>query len=528
MSGPLLLRGGTVLDGTGADAVRADVLISDGWVRAIGAALPVSHATVVDVSDLFVTPGFVDLHSHHDFTLAAWPAADALLTQGVTTVLTGNCGFSPFPVGPAGPEELQAQAAFMADDLAWDWTGAASFRTALEAARPAVNVALQVGHHAVRTAVLGPVDRPPSPDELAQMVALVDAAAGEGVFGFSTGLIYAPGRFAEPDELIALASAAARHDLLYSTHIRDETSGVVGAVTEAVSVARESGVRVQVSHVKAMGAAAQGSMPTLLGLLAAARAEGLDVAADAYPFTASSTTLASRLPGWAVDGGAAGLLVRLGDVSASAAIERELAARMPAEVDPAGIVIAGLPPGALSWARGLTVAAVAERLDISPAAAVLALLAAHEATVAIINHSMTVADVSMALADPFVAVASDGSVVRPAATSGAELPHPRNFATSTTFLGAFVRDAGLLPWPEAVRKLTGLPAARVGVTDRGVLRAGAVADVAVWDPATVGPRSTYADPWQLSVGVEHVLVDGEFALRDGVVTGVRAGRVLRK
>ena len=389
-------------------------------------------------------------------------------------------------------------------------------------------MALQVGHHAVRTAVLGPADREPSADELAAMVALVDAAAADGVFGFSTGLIYPPGRFAGTDELVALVAAAARHDLLYSTHVRDETSGVVGAVGEAVDVATRAGARLQVSHLKAMGAAAQGAMPTLLALLASARAAGLDVAADVYPFTASSTTLASRLPGWALAGGADALLARIADPSAAAGITRELTARIPGEVDPAGIVVAGLPPGRLAWARGMTVAAVADRLGVEPAAAVLHLLAAHRGTVGIVNHAMTTADVALALRDPFVAVASDGSVVRPTAPTGTELPHPRNFATTTTFLGSFVRDGGLLPWEEAVRRLTGLPASRLGVTDRGVLRPGAVADLAVWDPATVGPRSTYADPWQLSAGVQHVLVGGAVALRDGAVTGVRAGRVLRR
>lgn len=526
----LVLRGGRVVDGSGTDAVTADVGVAAGRVAALDSPGKLRGATLLDADGLVVSPGFVDLHSHADFSLPAWPAADTALRQGVTTLLVGNCGFSPFPVGAADARaELREQSGFMADPMSWDWSDAAGYANALDARRPAVNVALQVGHHALRIAVMGSADRDPTPAELGAMCALVDQAAGQGAFGFSTGLIYAPGRFAGPEELTALATATARHGLLYSTHIRDETSGVVGAVREAIATAEASGVRLEISHLKAMGVAAHGSAGTLLGLIDDARTRGVDVAADAYPFTASSTTLSSRLPGWSLDGGAAALVHRLADPSARAAVARELTARIPGEVDPAGIVVAGLPPGPFSDCIGQSVRAIARRRGADPADTVLDLLAGHGGQVGIIDHSMTDTDLETILAHPRVSVASDGSVLRPQPPPGpAGLPHPRSFCTFSLFLSHYVRERHVVTLAEAVRKLTCLPAGRLGLAGRDGLRVGAVADIAVWDEQRLTARSTYADPWQLTTGVEHVLVGGVPAVRDGAVTGARSGAVLRR
>ncbi len=527
----LLLRGGLVVDGTGAPAGAADVGVAGGRVAHLAPPSPDPPAAreEVDCTGLVVGPGFVDLHSHADFTLADAPAAETQLAQGVTTLVVGNCGFAPFPVGRDGPAALRRQAGFLADPMDWDWTDARGFADSLDRAGPGVNVVLQAGHHALRTAVVGNADRAATPAELAAMCALLEAAADDGVFGYSTGLIYAPGRFAHRDELLALARTAARRDLLYSTHVRDETSDVVAALGEAIDTANEAGVRLEVSHLKAMGRAAHGSAPRLLELVDGAAVRGQDVAADVYPFTASSTTLASRLPSWVLDGGSDALVHRLADPGARRAAADALRARIPAEVDPDGVMIAGLPPGRYRDAIGLSVAELARREGRDAAETVLDLLAAHHGQVSIVNHSMADADLETIMTHPRVSIASDGSIMRaePPAGGGG-LPHPRSFATAASTLGHYVRERGLLTVEQAVHKMSGLPASRIGLTDRGVLRPGAVADVAVWDPGRVAARATYRDPWRLATGVEHVLVGGAFARRDGHPDPHHRGRVLRR
>jgi N-acyl-D-amino-acid deacylase len=518
----LVITGGSVVDGTGAPAVRADVAIAEGRVAAVGEPGTLSGDARIDATGLVICPGFIDLHSHADFSVCGHPAADTAITQGVTTLVTGNCGWSPFPIGDLA--EMQAASAFLAPELPWTWTDTAGFADAVDATRPAVNLALQVGHSALRLAVLGGAERAPEPAELDRMRALLAEAAVQGAWGFSTGLIYAPGAYGDTAEVTALARVAAEHGLLYSTHIRNEADSLLDAVREAVDTARASGARLEISHLKAMGRANHGAVHTALQIIEEARADGVDVTCDVYPYAASSTTLTSRLPAWALDGGVPRLLERLADPAERERVADGLRARMARDVDPQGVVIADLPPGPFSDRRGRSLADVAAGLGTDPAEAALRVLAAHGGAVSVVNHAMAADDVRAVLRHPVASVASDGWVLRP---EGAGRPHPRSFGTFTRVLGRHVRD-GDLPLTAAVHKMTGLPASRLGMADRGVLRPGAVADLAVLDPMTVADRSTYDDPWQLSTGVRHVLVAGELVLADGVPTGARPGRVLRR
>jgi N-acyl-D-amino-acid deacylase len=517
----LVVAGGTVLDGTGAAGRVADVGVTAGRVDALAApgSLPGPR---IEADGLVVCPGFIDLHSHADFGITGHPGADTVVTQGVTTLVTGNCGWSPFPVGDLGA--LRAASAFLEGELAWTWTDAAGYADAVDAARPAVNLAPQVGHSALRLAVMGGAERAPGPAELDRMGALLAEAAGQGVWGFSTGLIYAPGAYADAAEVTALARVAAASGLLYSTHLRNEADALLDAVREAVATARATGVRLEISHLKAMGRSNHGAVTGALLIVDEARAEGLDAACDVYPYTASSTTLTSRLPAWALDGGVGRLLERLADGPTRERVASALRERMARDVNPEGVVLADLPPGPFTGARGRSIADVARELGTDPAEAALRVLAAHRGAVSVVNHAMAAADVRTVLRHPAVSVASDGWVLRP---DGTGRPHPRSFGTFTRVLGPHVRD-GDLPLAAAVHKMTGLPATRLGMADRGVLRPGAVADIAVLDPATVTDRSTYDDPWQLSAGVHHVLVGGEPVLSQGCLTGARPGRVLRR
>jgi N-acyl-D-amino-acid deacylase len=517
----LVIAGGTVVDGTGAPGRAADVGITAGGIDAVAAPGTLT-GTRIDADELVICPGFIDLHSHADFSITGHPGADTAVTQGVTTLVTGNCGFSPFPVGDLAA--LRTASAFLQAELDWSWTDAAGYADAVDAGRPAVNLALQVGHSALRLAAVGAEERAPSPAELERMEELLAEAAAHGVWGFSTGLIYAPGAYGDSAEVTALARVAAAHGLLYSTHMRNEADTLLDAVREAVATARATGVRLEISHLKAMGRSNHGAVVQALRIIDEARADGVDVTCDVYPYTASSTTLTSRLPAWALDGGVDRLLERLADGPTRERVATGLRERMARDVDPEGVVIADLPPGPFTGARGRSVADLARELGTDPADAALRVLAGHRGAVSIVNHAMAAADVRTVLQHPAASVASDGWVLRP---DGPGRPHPRSFGTFTRVLGRYVRD-GDLTLAAAVHKMTGLPAARLGMTDRGVLRPGAVADIAVLDPATVTDRSTFDDPWQLSEGVHHVLVAGEPVLAGGALTAARPGRVLRR
>jgi N-acyl-D-amino-acid deacylase len=484
----------------------------------------VSAALEVDATNQVVCPGFIDLHSHADFSILGHPAADTALTQGVTTLLTGNCGWSPFPL--ADTETLPRATAFLDPECEdWSWTDAAGYAAAVHQARPAVNLALQVGHSALRLAVLGTDDRTPTDTELQQMCALLATSVEQGVHGFSTGLIYAPGCYADPTEVTALVRVAAENDLLYSTHMRNEADQLLPAVAEAIGTAALAGARLEISHLKAMGRPNHGRVAEALRRIDEAAGEGLDVGCDVYPYTASSTTLTSRLPAWALAGGVTALLNRLTDPTTREQIATGLRQRMSTDVDPDGVVVAALPDGPYSDTIGSSLAAIGARFDIGPEEAALRLLENHQAAVAVVNHAMAEEDVAIVLRHPRVSVASDGWTMRPA---GAGAPHPRSFGTFTRVLGRYVRDRDELALTEAIAKMTSRPAARAGLHDRGQLRSGAVADIVVFDPDHVTDRSTFTDPWQLSVGVSTVLVAGQPALLNGQLTGNRAGVVLRK
>ncbi|TCN37701.1 N-acyl-D-amino-acid deacylase [Kribbella orskensis] len=517
------ITGGLVLDGTGAEAVAATVLVDDGRITGLlpaGAELPPGRE-VIDAGGNIVAPGFIDLHSHADFSMEAGPEAVTQLYQGVTTLVTGNCGWSPFPITDL--DQMRAGTAFLAPENSWSSQDSGGFADVLDGAGLAINIALQVGHSALRLAVLGGAERAPSEAELEQMKALLRDAAEQGAVGFSTGLIYAPGTFAEPSEVAALVATAAEYGLLYSTHIRNEGVRLLEALDEAIEAARAGGAMLQVSHLKAMGPANHGKVHAALERMDEARADGVDVACDVYPYTASSTTLTARLPTWTMEGGNAGLLARLADATERTKVLD--AVREQAILDPDNVVIASLPPGRYVDCRGLNLAEIGRRDGVDGAEAALRVLENHQAAVSVVNHGMSEDDVVAVLRHPWTSVASDGWILR---ATGEGHPHPRSFGTFPRVLGRYARDEAVLTLPEAVRRMTSLPASRLGLDDRGVVKPGAVADLVVLDPERVADRSTYDEPWQLSVGIEHVLVAGEPVLRDGVPTANRPGRVLRK
>lgn len=489
----LVIRGARVLDGGAADAVTADVAVTAGRVTMIGRVAGPARRTVA-VDGAIVTPGFIDLHTHADFTIHERPDAPSMVRQGVTTIVVGNCGFSAFPVPPEVRDDVADWAGFLSARSELLFETAREFLDALDRRALVPNVAAMCGHGTLRLAAMGHQARAASHAELARMEALLGEALRDGAAGLSTGLIYEPGRHAEREELERLAAITAHLGGFCASHLRDEGPGLLDAIDEAIGLARATGVGMHVSHLKAVGPRAAGLVEAALGRIREARAGGLDVSADQYPYTASSTKLAAI-----ADGGLMG------------------------PFEPSLVLIGHDPAG--SW-TGRTLAEVAAAEGRDPLEALRGLTASRgDGVQVVLLGRVAEADVRIALADPDVAVASDGWSLTD--TVGRN-PHPRSFGTFARVLGRYVREEGLLSLATAVRKMTHLPARRLGMAHRGRLSPGAVADIVVLDPDHIADRATYERPYEPAMGVHHVIVAGKPVVEAGEPTGATPGRALRR
>ncbi|MFE7528674.1 amidohydrolase family protein [Kitasatospora sp. NPDC057542] len=533
----LLLRGATLVDGTGAPARPADLAVAAGRVTVLPPGTTVAATETLDVTGRVVTPGFVDVHTHSDALAAPFGGGthtdgDALdelrlapLLQGVTTEISGNCGISLFP---ALPERLPELAEHLRVSFGLGPVlPAEDFDAFAAGQRPELrrnHITSLVGHGTLRAGVMGFEDRPPTPEELAAMCELLDRALAQGAAGLSTGLIYPPGVYADTEEIVALATVAARHGKPYVTHLRDEMSQVEKALEEALEIAVRSGAPLQVSHHKTAGRHAWGATLRTLPRLEQARAEGVDVLCDVYPYTAGSTVLHAMLPPWTSEGGVAALLERLRSKEARDRIRADIANGVEGWENTVGnggwdlISVAAAP--ARRAAEGRRIADLAAERGTDPVDYVCDLLLEAQGEVTIISHSMREDDVRRVLASPLSMIGSDG-VPKPGR------PHPRWAGSFARVLGHYGREHGLLPLELAVHKMTGLPAARFGLTGRGVVRDGAVADLVVLDPAAVLDGATFEQPLLPPAGVETVVVAGRVAVRGGRPTAIRAGEVVR-
>jgi N-acyl-D-aspartate/D-glutamate deacylase len=514
----LLIRSATVVDGSGSPGYRASVGVLGDRVVRIGSDASLEATVVVDGDGRTLAPGFIDVHTHSDLSPLVDPAMPSAVRQGVTTVVVGNCGSSPWP--PAGaPDCAQLAGAAPGElDLSFDSFGA--FLEALEDAGPAVNLAALVGHGAVREEVMGLARRPPSDGELRSMRELVGRAMSEGAVGLSTGLIYVPGIFSATDEIVALAREAAGAGGIYASHIRGEGEHLFRAVDEAVEIGRRAGIPAHVSHLKCETELMWGRADELLERLHTAG----DATADQYPYTAWSSSLSSLLPGWAP--------VR--DLARALEADRHRLARAVEEGEPSfqssvrgvgwdRIVIEAAGDGRHN---GESVAAIADAGGVAPIDAFLALLL-EDPDASCIGHAMHEDDVRAILADPDVMVASDSSAMSPEGPLGSWAVHPRTYGTFPRVLGRYAREERLLTLEQAVRKMTALPAERFGLAGRGLLREGGAADLVLFDPRTVSDASTFERPHAYPAGIDLVVVNGRIAW-DGVRLTAGAGRVLRR
>ena len=524
----LKIEGATVIDGTGVTGGRTDVGILDDRIVRVGDLSRESAGNRLHAAGKTLAPGFIDMHSHSDWRLWENRRAESKIRQGVTTEVVGNCGFSPAPVSPEFREELRGLALYVPKGMDFTWPTFGDYLRGLDHSGAAVNVVHLVGHGALRVAAMGFARRPPTAGELKRMQKLLADAMEDGAWGLSTGLIYAPGSYATTEELVELAAVAARHRGFYASHIRGEGASVLEAVTEAIRIGRDADIPVQISHIKAAGRPNWGKVVQALALIDAAQAEGLDVMADVYPYTASSTTARTLLPDWALEGGVEEMKKRLRDPSLRARMRAEL------ETPPSGqtlldrigwenIMVAYSPHR--KDAEGKRVSEVAAERGATPVDAVLDLVADEPAGYVIL-FQLAEQDLRAALVHRSVMIGSDGSALAPYGSLGAGKPHPRSYGTFPRVLGEYAREQRVVSLPEAVHKMTGLPARRLGLRDRGVVREGARADLVVFDARRVADQATYEDPHRYPSGIEHVIVNGRFVIKDGEHTGSLPGRVL--
>lgn len=502
-----VLRGGTVYTGENQEPLLADVWIRGDRIVAVGEAGDLAADTVIEVSGLVVTPGFIDLHSHavrqDDIRsgLYRWPAAENLLRQGVTTVIGGPDGWSPLPL----------------ED---------SFRR-YEEQGATVNYGSFVGHGAVRESVMGLDDRPPTQEELESMRGIVDSAMRDGAFGLSSGLVYIPGSFSETNEIVALAEVAGQHGGIYISHMRNEALEVLESVQELVDIAEAAGLPAQITHAKAMGTAMQGRSKDLLALVDEAVARGVDITLDQYPYPAGSTGLTVQFPRWSRDGGDVALARRLQDPELRARIHASLVYELTevrGRAEAANVQLAYC-----NFDHSLDGLNLAELLQFQERevsienAATLILELQDSGGCQAIYHAMHPEDVVTILKHPRTMIAADGGIEIP----GSGHPHPRNYGTFARVLGRYVRELEVLPLHTAVNKMTRMPADRIGLASRGRIETGAIADIVVFDHGAIHDRATFADPHQYAEGMHHVFVAGEAVMLDSELTGARPGRVLR-
>jgi len=523
----LLLKGGTVLDGTGAPAFVTDVAVKGDGIATVGEVAASQAARVVEVRGLHVCPGFVDMHSHSDGRILVYPGAQSRARQGITSEITGNCGSSAAPLQGLALEEGRRDAA--RDQLNCDWSDVGSYFARLERSGFAVNQALLVGQGTLREGVVGAADRPATADEMKAMVRTLEQALDQGAVGLSTGLEYTPGRYTPTAEIVALARVVAQRGGFYASHIRNEERQLLEAVDEAVRIGRLSGARVQVSHVKASGRGNWGKQVSSLALLESARRDGVEVLGDAYPYTAYSTGLTVTFPGWALDGGRDATLKRLRGGERER-IRREVDDYVrngdPGDYDL--IVIASVATEANRRFVGKTLSDVASTWKVDPAEALLRMVDEEQTSVSYVGHGMSPENVERVLGHPLVMVGSDGHVLAPVGRALESRPHPRSYGCYPRVLGYYARERKVFGLETAVRKCTSMPADQAGLSDRGRIARGKKADLVAFDAATVKDGATFEKPHEYPVGITHVLVNGTFVVENGTQTAARPGRVLRK
>jgi N-acyl-D-amino-acid deacylase len=497
----ILIKNGKIIDGTGNSWYYADVAVKDGKIIAIGKNLAANSVKTIDAKGLIVAPGFIDVHGHIESGIFERPTAENYIYDGVTTVITGNCGGSASDIN--------------------------KFFLRIDSLKPSINVATLIGHNTVRQQVMNRDNRAPTPEEQQKMEALVEEAMKHGALGLSTGLIYIPGTFAKSDEVVGLAKSAAKHNGIYASHIRNEESKAVEAINEAINIGKEANIPVQISHFKIGGKANWGKSNITIGLIENARNQGWDVTIDQYPYTASSTNLGVRIPDWSFAGGNDSLKARLQNKQIREQIKKEMLQQLATYKfkNYSYAVVANYPSDTTYNGKSITeINKLMGRRSKANFEAETIMDMIEKGGAQMVYHSMNEKDVKYIMQYPYSMFGADAGVPVP----GKGMPHPRAYGTNARVLGKYVREEKVISMEEAIRRMTSLAAQKFNLKDRGLLKEGMAADIVVFSENEIKDKSTFENPHALSEGCKFVLVNGELVLEDGSHKGTRSGKALRK
>ncbi len=524
----ILIKNSTVVDGTGKKIFKSDVGILDGRIAVLAKNIEQKANRTIDAQGLHLAPGFIDAHTHSGINLLVNPRAESKIRQGVTTEVIGNCGDSPAPLIGVTLEEAKVEAKYLGLDITWVSMG--EYLERLGKPGAAVNVVPLVGHNTVRSAVLGLDNVQPVPEQQAEMEWLIEEAMEQGAHGLSTGLFYPPGYFSNTEEVIGLARVAARYNGIYTSHMRSETSRVLEALEETIEIGKQAEIRVQISHVKLDGYRNWDDVGRLLGMIDDACSQGLRVGGDVYPYTSGVSNLDFILPYWAQEGGSKAVCEQLSNPEIRARLRKDWRENLAEWEDRSGmcewadIQITGCKSRPEVQGRNIAKIAVDEGKD--PLDTALDLIVENKGIVGCVCFGQLEDNVQVIMRHPLIVIASDGDAVAPYGVLSQSKPHPRYYGTFPRVLGRYVREKKILSLEDAVKKMTSITAERFGLSDRGVIREGAFADLVLFNSRTVIDRGTYTDPHQYPEGIHYVIVNGVVVIDQCEHTGALPGKVL--
>lgn len=524
----ILIINGSVIDGTGKLRYQADVGIVEGRIEIVGKAENLNSTKVIDASGLIISPGFIDMHTHSDLTLLDDPGGDSKIHQGVTTEVVGNCGYSPFPVGPDGHGILNRSPN---ENFDWNWRDLDGWASQLESQGVSMNVAPQLGHGSIRKAARLTEDRCPSRDELKTMRSLVEESIEQGAFSMSTGLTGAPGMYADTDEIVALAEVMSGYDnAFYVTHARVWGGNHIGAIQEAMDIGFRAQVPVQFSHMAIIDPRAYGDGEQMIDVIEKARSDGLDATYDVYPYTAAGSGLAQSLPSWLQVGGDQEMLrimrTKEGRKRALLDMKKGHFRGLPWDFD--SVVIAQVGSKTSENLIGKSVEEIAKDRKADPIETYLDLVDEEDNKIGAVFHNRVESDVVYFLTHELAMIGSDGNAISPVGAYSRDKPHPRFYGTHPRVLGRYVREKSYLSLECAIQKMTNMPATRLGLKNRGTIERNYMADLVVFDPDKIVDTATFDDPHNLAEGISYVIVGGEIVVSKGKHTNAKPGRVLRR
>lgn len=527
----VIIRNGRLMDGTGGPWHRADLAIAGDKIVAIQRQIDGETRREIDAEGLIVAPGFIDMHAHSDVTLLVNPRAESAVRQGITTQLVGQCGFSAAPVRPEDLADFRSDSfIFSFEGYDWSWNDMAGYRQTLKNAGPAINVATLVGHGALRQYAMGQENRPPTEDEMAVMKSELDRALEQGAIGLSSGLTYAPGRFCEADELVELGKVVARHGGAYHTHMRDYTRFLLDSIEESIRVGEEAGIPVNTSHTYPAGKEFWGELAhKATDLVDAARSRSVEVTFDITPWTRGGGPFMQLLPSWAQEGGVAGMKARLADTATRARISQDMAEsnrwKGRLEIPWDDQIVARVGKKAHHAWVGRTIAEISAERGLPPAEGALIMLLEDDGQFWTAPTTKSQDDINHILSHSLGVPITDGMALAPYGPLG-EPTNPRSYGTFPRILGRYAREWGVISMEVAVQKLTSMPAQRMGLSDRGILRPGLYADITIFDPGTVIDRETYQDSHAFPAGIEFVFVNGQLVVERNLQHDIRPGVIL--